>query len=227
MSEESFLHDHGDRLAAAAAARGPCPTDERLTAFAAAGAGHGGADAELADHLAVCGTCSLLVERLRAAPPELDELGARRAWRRLEGRAAPWRRRRLAPRLAAAAAVVLAAVGVVWITLRQAPPPPIPDPGVTRGAAVTLAEPLGEAASIERFAWSGLPLGALYRLEVRADHAVTWRGETTATELAPPAELRQALAALPAFEWRVVALDEAGTELATSGWAEVRPRPPG
>jgi hypothetical protein len=216
MNEDDFLDLHGADLAAARAARGPCPSSDALLDLAS-GALAPAAAAEAERHAALCATCAELVERLRAPAPA-DEVAVRRLERALDRRSAPWRRSAL-PRWGAAAAAVAVAVGAALLLPRAAEPPR----PVVRGGELALAAPLGEVSAIELFRWEGAAIWSRYRVEVRLG-AERWSRACERPELEAPPEWADALRAAGKFRWRVVALGEDGAPLAESAWAEVTVR---
>lgn len=150
----------------------------------------------------------------------------------------PAARRRIAgpvwSRLAAAAAVLLAA-GLFFQTLGPgAPPLPPPEPGgVVRGGGIEAVSPLGEVAEMPaELRWTPQEGARSYRVRlVAVDDTVLWEETVAAVAAvaAPRARLPAAVAGRlhPAvvYTWSVEALDASGSRLAATEPVQFRVRP--
>jgi hypothetical protein len=216
-TEDEFGREFSPLLAGLGERRGECPDPERLAAHVhdeLAAAERAAVDA----HLGLCTRCTAEIELLAAAPAEVDDVTWRRVERRLDRRAAPWRRSgeaaagaRRAAWLGLAAAVLAVAAGVaVWR---------LPEPGggprvisTTRGDGLQAIAPAGEVRAVERFEWAAPPIEATYRVEVRrGDERVLSVEGTPSAEGTPfsaelPLGMRGVLAPGAEYRWRVQAV---------------------
>ena len=227
--------------------RGPeCPPIERLAAAALGDAAEAERAALLAhaEHCPACGAEVALaasfgtdggvasgeIERVVAALRERAAGGARLlafpARRAAPGRAATGRWTRWA-----AAALVVAGVGLLWQGRRAVLPPEVAGPGagdVVRGGAIEVVAPVGEVAGVPtELVWRPVPEAVRYRVElldVAGDGL--GGGESAAPRFALGPELAARLHERARYAWRVVALDAAGRELARSAPVEIEIRPP-
>lgn len=113
----------------------------------------------------------------------------------------------------AAAAVLVAVLGIGFQVLRSGPPPlPGAGEGVRRGGAVEVLEPVGAQAELPaELQWLPVDGAAAYRVELIAvDDAVLWEGTVEAPPAALPAAVRQQLRRAVEYRWRVEALDADG-----------------
>jgi hypothetical protein len=205
------------------AERTRCPRVDRLLDYVA---GHlGDADRrEVEIHLAACSACAELAQRARGPVKEVGDLTWDRTARRLDQRAVPWapRARRAGGRglrLAVAAVVALAAVGIAWRVLWRAPTPPVSE---VRGAGIQVVAPSGDLdgpAALAAFEWAPtLPSSVLYRVEVEAGGETVWQATTRETRLDAPAELRERIAGRDGVRWRVLGLSPSGAAVLESPW---------
>lgn len=226
MNEDRFEAEHGVMLKALKEARGECPPADRLLDWVAGTLD--GEDAQSIEvHVALCSRCDEAAARAGAGEPEVDELNWRRAARRLDQRKAPWQPAR--PRVqpvwfaAAAAAVALFAILVVYWPEPAMTPPPV---STVRDAGIDLIEPVGPVPELAAFRWRGLPAPVRYRVEVAeaGDNSEGsepfWARVTPETRLLLDQDLAARLAPGRAYRWRVVVLDEEGQALARSDWVE-------
>jgi len=91
---------------------------------------------------------------------------------------------------------------------------------VVRGPAVTLGAPSGgyQPARTMLFTWQPVTGAAGYRFERRrADGWVDERVDTAGTSWAPLTQVPNG-----SYDWRIVALDAAGQDLAASGWKQFK-----
>ena len=145
-------------------------------------------------------------------------------------RLAPARRRfRLDGRFAAAAALVLVALGG-WLALREAPPPlapPSAQPIVLRGAAVELFQPQGDVARTpEELRFGAVPGASRYRVKIlEVDDALLWEQEVVDPPAALPDDVRARLGQAVVYRFQVEAFDARGARLAVSALAPFRIMP--
>jgi hypothetical protein len=242
-----------DQLLARALARGAdCPPLERLVAAAlgdlpaaesapllahAEGCAACGAEVALASRCAAADTGSAaveqVVERLRAAggeqPPgrviEFPGDAPRRGGERA-------RTRRPAPAWTrwAAAALLVAGVGLIWEARRTPAPPELPGPGTTdvvRGGELQVLAPVGEVIGAPaELSWRPVEAAAKYRVELAdVGGESLGGGESTSARFALPPELANRLRERATYTWQVVAFDADGRELARSSRVEFTVRP--
>jgi len=176
-----------------------------------------------------------IVARLRAASPavpgaveSVSTLPSRTAGgsRLLRFPSRPVARGRWLAGLAAAAAVI-AAVGLLW-TPGGVPPlgvPPIDQE--MRGGVIDLDAPLGELAALPtELSWQAIAGAHSYRLElVRVDQTPLWETTGTANRVVLPPDVARRLGVAVRWSWRVTALDEAGAVVARSDWGSFSVRP--
>lgn len=209
--------------------RGACPEVERLVARARGELP--AADAGAIDrHVALCAACQELLAIASEEGESVDEVTWRRAERGLDRRAAPWtvggaRGERARPWLGAVAALLVTGLAVgLW--LGRAGPPPGPAPAATRGSALRPLAPVGAVAAFDAFRWQAPPVALRFEVEVERAGEVVWRGQTDASPLPAPPELRELLANGAPHRWRVRALAEDGRAVLVSEWAALELSPP-
>ena len=129
----------------------------------------------------------------------------------------------------AAAASVIAAVGLLWSPLRVPPLGAPPIDQEMRGGVIELDAPLGELPTPPaELSWQAVAAARSYRLElVRVDQTPLWETTATANHVALPSDVVHRLGVAVRWSWRVSALDEAGAVVARSDWGSfsVRPAP--
>lgn len=202
-----------------------CPASDRLIAHAEGKLPPDEAK-EIATHLALCEDCRLeheLVAGEPGEPDDIDEITWRRARQGLDRRPAPWqaepaRRSRRGPMLAIAATLlVLVGGGSYWLMQRAGPS----RDDAIRGPGLVADEPAGDVAQLTGFAWSqAAPLRASYVVEVAHGETILWRGALDSGGL--PDEIGDRLEPDVRYRWRVTAIADTGSTLATSGWTAFR-----
>ncbi len=208
-------------------AKGECPDGEQILAY------HHQELPQperrhLEEHFALCGICQELLDRLRSAPAELDDVAWKRTANELDRRTAPWRARDktqpASPRFnfrlwGAAAAIMLVAVSLsLWRIGRDSTNVPSPPAPTTRGHSIQLYEPAGQMDAISIFSWGTLPISHQFRLEIRQGNRPIWSATVEGERYRPPAELMRLLAPGERFEWRIEAIDREGKVVAESPW---------
>jgi hypothetical protein len=220
MDDRRFDEDFGATLAALRSRRGACPDADRLAGWQA-GESIGAERDAISRHVALCPTCTFLVERLGGQSAPADDVAWERARRNLDRAPRPWRRspgRRRLPFAAAAAALVLAASLLLWLRAR-------PDPettGVVRSAhGLRAIAPAGRVDELE-FRWSAPPIHDRFRLEIAEGDAVVATREARGSPLRADGSLRARLVAGRPYRWRVVAVTAEGEARDDSPWTEFR-----
>lgn len=155
---------------------------------------------------------SPIVSRLEGAMSQHLSSSARQATSKT--RLARW-----APRLAAAAVLVLA-VGTLFRVLQPGPPPLPRGTGsdIARGSIVQLVDPVGELEALpNEFVWRSVPGAASYNVKLLtvADE-ILWSESVSNLTVPLPDSLIQELQPMVTYYWSVDAFDETGARLARS-----------
>jgi predicted RNA-binding Zn-ribbon protein involved in translation (DUF1610 family) len=211
-----------------------CLSTEQIGAFAD-GALARDEQASAVAHLRTCPSCQAELALLHAVTSTVPRPGeeeiVREGLARLEGHAAPiagtasgaarpWLG--FSPRhLAAAAAVVLAVAGAVYLGRERAPQLPgrVSEQDVTRSLAVAVRSPVGDQREApRRFEWEAVAGAVRYRVRLmEVDRREVWSASASAPALDLPPALRGPLSVPRALLWEVTAYDAAGRALAESG----------
>jgi hypothetical protein len=130
------------------------------------------------------------------------------------------------PRLAAAAAVVLAVAGGLYLRRDRAPALPgrVSEEDVTRSPAVVVRGPIGDQGEApRRFEWVAVTGAARYRARLmEVDRREVWSASTPVPGLDLPLPVRDSLTAPRTLLWEVTAYDASGRPIAESGMQSFR-----
>jgi hypothetical protein len=196
-------------------------TERELQQWSATGPGEAGP--RLVEHLAACPACATRYAAairslpVSAEPVSPDEARAFAA----TAYAIPARTSAVVPFRArarwfvplAAAAAVIAAIGIPYLTTRR----PAPNgEAVFRGGALHSLEPAGAVDRAASFAWSSAIPAATYRLEVGDATGVIVTRQTASSTLQLTSDEAQRLKAGVDYWWTVTALDRDGRTLGSS-----------
>ena len=237
-------HENPELLARALERTPECPPLEELVA--AAGEPAAPRRDEILRHAGSCPACGAELELARSFGREdaAESADVDRVVARLRGEAEPggrvleFRRERKADgssRMAvwgrwAAAALVVVGLGLGFQAWRDSRSPELGGPGVTgvvRSGEIELVAPVGEVVGAPReMVWVGVPDAASYRVElldVAGDPVASI--ETSAPRVELDEATRAELRARASYGWRVVALDSAGAEVASSATVEFEVAP--
>ena len=205
--------------------KGSCPEGDVLLTYVQGELEMPQADA-LRKHLAACGLCQELSERLASEQPAVDEVAWKRIEKRLNDRPAPWRRGAIQEhnpwlgwRSYVAAAALVGVIGAgVWLSSeRDRVTGPVSE---TRGNAVQLQDPAGRIDKLEDFRWSALPIAGSFRIQIQERDKLIWEAVTGESRYLPPEELRRLLRPDTPFRWRIQALGPARDVVGESPWME-------
>lgn len=196
----------------------------------------GAADSNASQHLAGCPHCQselAMLKSFESSVPSQSE-GAAVAWiaaqlernqsgvaARSEARVPFWRSFFRVPYLAGAlAAALVLGLGISFYVSDREPHPINGNigTGTFRSGSVKLAGPSGDLAQPPgAFRWETYPGAKSYRVDVmEVDGTVLWSAQTSENFAAPTPELKNKMHPGKALQWKVIAFDASGREIANS-----------